>query len=100
MSRNVSEARQMRDAAETSPNLVAQIVPSPFGLTGDDTIRDLLAKDYLGELREYHVYSLNGALADPYAPLHWRQDAELSGLNMLTLGTKRCRAGCRNRCAS
>src|SRR5438552_3080871 len=33
-----------------------------------------------------HVYSLNGALADPTAPLSWRQDGALSGLNMLALG--------------
>src|SRR5262249_10915651 len=35
---------------------------------------------------EYHVYSLNGALADPTATLSWRQDEVLSGLNMLSLG--------------
>jgi predicted dehydrogenase len=86
MSRNAAEAYQMRDAALAQPNLVAQIVPSPFGLTGDAAVRDLIATGYLGDLREYHVYSMNGSLADPHAPLHWRQDAELSGLNALQLG--------------
>jgi predicted dehydrogenase len=32
------------------------------------------------------VFSLTGDLADPVAPLGWRQDASLSGYNMLTLG--------------
>jgi predicted dehydrogenase len=32
------------------------------------------------------VYSLSAALADPAAPLSWRQDVALSGFNMLTLG--------------
>src|SRR5207237_1340728 len=32
------------------------------------------------------VYSLTTALADSAAPLSWRQDAALSGFNMLTLG--------------
>src|SRR6185312_12991758 len=41
---------------------------------------------FLGELREAQVYSLNAALADPAAPLSWRQDLGLSGFNMLTLG--------------
>src|SRR5262249_28598553 len=41
---------------------------------------------FLGELREAHVFSLSAALADPAAPLSWRQDAALSGFNMLTLG--------------
>ena len=33
-----------------------------------------------------HVFSLTDALKDQAAPLSWRQDAALSGYNMLTLG--------------
>jgi len=40
----------------------------------------------VGELREVSVYARNNALADPAAPLSWRQDLALSGFNMLTLG--------------
>ncbi|HEV3145006.1 MAG TPA: Gfo/Idh/MocA family oxidoreductase [Gemmataceae bacterium] len=86
MSLNAAEAHQMRDAAGQRPNLVTQIVPSPFGLTGDVVMRELLASGYLGELREYHVFSIQGNLADPESPLSWRQDEVLSGFNMLTLG--------------
>src|SRR5260370_763535 len=86
MAMNAAEAHQMRDVARKRPDLVAQIVPSPFGLTGDRVVREMIDSGYLGELREYDVYSLNGALADPNAALSWRQDEVFSGLNMLTLG--------------
>ena len=62
-------------------------MPSPFGLKGHDVIlRTASSGGYLGELREVQVHDLNAALADPAAPLSWRQDVALSGFNMLTLG--------------
>lgn len=86
MSMNAVEAREMLASARRHPRLVVQIVPSPYGLRGDEVMRELLAEGFLGELREIHVFSRVGALADPVAPLSWRQDAALSGVNMLTLG--------------
>lgn len=86
MAMDAAEARSMLDAARKSPKLVAQIVPSPFGLTADSVVRELLAGGYLGQLREVQVIHRTAALADPTAALHWRQDAALSGVNMLTLG--------------
>src|SRR5207253_5449970 len=55
-------------------------------LKGHDVVTELLQAGYLGELREAQVSSFTPALADPAAPLSWRQDAGLSGFNMLTLG--------------
>jgi predicted dehydrogenase len=86
MSMNAAEAHEMLAASRRHPRLVCQIVPSPYGLKGDAVVRELIHEGYLGELREVHVYSRNDALADPHAPLSWRQDAGLSGLNALTLG--------------
>jgi predicted dehydrogenase len=86
MSMNAAEAHEMLAAARRHPNLVAQIVPSPYGLKGHDVMRELIQSGMLGELRELRVYSLGDALADPAAPLSWRQDAALSGYNMLSLG--------------
>jgi predicted dehydrogenase len=83
---NAAEAHRMLAAARQHPRLVTQVVPSPFGLKGNDVMQELLGAGFLGELREAHVYSLNAALADPAAPLSWRQDLALSGFNMLTLG--------------
>jgi predicted dehydrogenase len=49
-------------------------------------MKELMAGGYVGEPRELHVYSMNAGLVDPITPLSWRQDAALSGFNMLTLG--------------
>jgi predicted dehydrogenase len=86
MAMNAAEAHRMLAAARRRPGQVAQIVPSPFGLAGGAVVLELIRGGYLGELREVEVVGRGAALADPAAPLHWRQDAALSGLNMLTLG--------------
>jgi predicted dehydrogenase len=86
LSRDAAEARRMLEDAHKHPDLVTQVVPSPFGLKGDAVVRELLAGGYVGELREVNVIGRSAALADPAAPLGWRQDAGLSGYNMLTLG--------------
>lgn len=86
MSLNAEEAHQMLAAAQRRPDLVTQIVPSPYGLRGHEVMLDLIDQGFLGELREVHVQSQSGHLADQAAPLSWRQDAALSGYNMLNLG--------------
>jgi predicted dehydrogenase len=86
MSMNAAEAHRMLAAAHRHPQLVTQVVPSPYGLKGHAVMQELIAAGFLGELREVQVVSLNAALADPAAPLSWRQDVNLSGFNMLTLG--------------
>ncbi len=86
LSMNAAEAHRMLKAARQYAPLIAQVVPSPFGLKGHDVMKALLGAGYLGELREVHVCNFNAALADAEAPLSWRQDAALSGYNMLTLG--------------
>jgi len=86
MSLNAVEAQQMLEASRKHADHIAQLVPSPFGLRGDEVIRHKLESGYIGELREFQAFGMNGALADPKAPLSWRQDAVLSGINMLTLG--------------
>jgi predicted dehydrogenase len=83
---NAAEAHRMLAAARKYPRLVTQVVPSPFGLKGNAVMRELIDAGFLGELREARVHSLSAALADPAAPLSWRQDLALSGFNMLTLG--------------
>lgn len=86
LSMNAAEAHQMLASAKRHGTLVTQVVPSPFGLKGHDVMIDLLAQGYIGELREVALCSFNASLADPAAPLSWRQDAALSGYNMLNLG--------------
>lgn len=86
LSMNAMEAHRMLQASKARSNLVTQVVPSPFGLKGDQVMRELIQAGYLGELREVRVQGMNAALADPASPLSWRQDLALSGYNMLTLG--------------
>lgn len=85
MAANAAEAIAMRDAARMKPGLVAQIVPSPFSLRVDSTIKRLIGAGYLGDLLAIEVRDGNTFL-DPDAPLHWRQDFDLSGVNILSLG--------------
>jgi predicted dehydrogenase len=86
MARNADEARQMFAASQQHPELITQIVPSPIGLVVDRVVKKLIADGFIGELREAVVLGTNDAAADPDAPLHWRQSASLSGINMLALG--------------
>jgi predicted dehydrogenase len=83
---DAAQAHQMLDASRRHSSLVTQVVPSPFGLKGHAVMLELIGSGYVGELREVHVVSMSDSLADPAAPLSWRQDAALSGFNMLTLG--------------
>lgn len=86
MAMNADEARAMLAANRSRPELVCQIVPSPLGLRADRVVKRLIASGFLGELREIVVIATSDVLADPAAPLSWRQNGTLSGLNMLTLG--------------
>lgn len=85
MAMNATEARQMYDAARANSHLVAQLVPSPYTLAVDATIQRLLAEGYLGELLAIDIHG-GGSFIDRDAPLHWRQNGDLSGLNVLSLG--------------
>ena len=76
----------MVDAAAARPDLVAQIVPSPFTLNADEAIRDRLENGTLGDLREVVVEHATGINADGDAPFTWRHDHEISGVNTMALG--------------
>lgn len=86
MARNAAEAHQMQAAALANPGIVAQIVPSPFGLVEDRFVRKLLDQSYIGNLREAVVLGADSTFWDYTEHLHWRQDARISGFNVLTLG--------------
>jgi predicted dehydrogenase len=86
MARNAAEAQQMHAASLANPGLIAQIVPSPFGLIQNPFIRSLEEHAFIGQLREVVVIGCDSAYWDYTEFLHWRQDAKISGLNVLTLG--------------
>lgn len=86
MARDLAEARKMLTVSQQHPELVAQIVPSPFGLECGQAIAELLKSYFLGDLREVIVLGANDQFWDYSKKLHPRQDTELSGKNALTLG--------------
>jgi len=86
MAMNAAEAHQMLKASLARPDLVAQIVPSPMTLRFDRTIRRLLDEGYIGDLRVVDIDGSAGAFPDPQATMSWRQDAGLSGLNIMSMG--------------
>ena len=85
MAMNAHEARAMRDAARAKPQLVAQLVPSPYTLRVDATVQQLIADGFLGDILAVTVRDGN-TFHDRDAALHWRQDADQSGVNVLSLG--------------
>ena len=86
MAMNAREAQRMLDRSLECPGLTTMVVPSPYGLLGDEYLRSLIAEGYLGLLSEVHVTGLSSDLADPSTPLGWRQVTKYSGFNMLQLG--------------
>jgi len=86
MAMNADEAQRMLEAAEARPHLVTQLVPSPFTLGVDSTIKHLENQGYLGKILAVDVRAIDGSFLDPDAPMSWRQDREYSGRNIMTLG--------------
>lgn len=86
MAMNLEEAEAMLEVAAKHPQLVAQIVPSPFTLNVDRAVKAWLASGSPGRLREVHVAHTHAALARSDTPMSWRQDPQVSGCNILTVG--------------
>ncbi len=79
------EAQAMYDVARKS-NRVTGLCPVPFGLKYDKALARLLRDGAIGDVRLVRVQSFANAFASPDAPMNWRKDHRLSGLNMHTLG--------------
>jgi len=85
MAMDAAEAQVMYDAARRS-NRVTGLCPVPFGLKYDRALARLLRENVLGDIRLVRVQSFANAYASADAPMNWRKDHRLSGLNMHTLG--------------
>jgi len=86
MARNLSEARAMLAVAEAHPKLVARVVPSSLGMISENIMDQLMRGHFVGDLREVMVFAANDRFWDYSKPLHWQQDAEIAGRNVLALG--------------
>ena len=83
MAMNAAEARAMLQAAVEHPEQVAMLVPSPFSIWADLTIRRVIESGALGRL--LFVRAIWGD-ARPGDALHWRQRRRYSGNNIMSLG--------------
>jgi predicted dehydrogenase len=85
MAMNADEAGRILAASLAKPGLVAQVVPSPITLFADATIQRLITEGFLGQLLAVES-RIRGGFIDSESPMHWRQNAELSGNNILAMG--------------
>lgn len=85
MAMNAREAHIMRMASRQKTHLIAQIVPSPMTLRADNTIKRLIGEGYIGDVLAIEARA-GGAFLDSESPLQWRQDFDLSGLNIMSMG--------------
>jgi predicted dehydrogenase len=86
MAMNAGEAHTMLDASLDAPDVVAQIVPAPHTLKVDATIKEMIADGFLGEILSVDVTVQQGGFINYDAPLHWRENRDLSGYNIMHMG--------------
>ena len=86
MAMNAREAHAMLAASRRNPSRIAQIVPAPMSLPVDRTIADTIAGGALGDITAIDLRVFTGDYPNADAPLHWRQDRDLSGNNTMALG--------------
>jgi predicted dehydrogenase len=85
MAMNEKEAVEMLQSARKHPHLVTQIVPSPFSFGVDKTIKRLISENFLGDILSVEIMD-RGNWIDRESPLHWREEVDKSGLNIMSLG--------------
>jgi len=86
MAMNATEARQMLAASQARPDLISQLVPSPYMLGPDAAIYDFLQSNRLGDVLSVDLRFCADQFIDRESPLTWRQDRKRSGLNTLAMG--------------
>ncbi len=86
MATNAQEAQDMLDASRLRPDLTAQIVPSPLTFKIDNLLQQKINEGYIGDVIAVSVQSLGNNFKDHGGPMHWRNDRDLSGFNILNMG--------------
>ena len=86
MAMDLAEAEEMLAVSRRYPELVTMLCPPPHGMRGDLVMQRLIADEMIGQPHHLRLQSLSSQFLDAEAPAHWRQRAEMSGLNTLTLG--------------
>ena len=86
MATTAQEAQEMLDASRLRPDLIAQIVPSPLIFKIDRLLQGKIAEGYVGDVIGVSVQSLGNDFMVKGGPMHWRNDRDLSGYNILNMG--------------
>ena len=87
MALNSDEAHDMLAASRQTPRCIAQIVPAPHTLAFDQTIIEMIGAGYIGDLIALDARIAAGSgFPNPSSPTHWRQDRDLSGNNIMSMG--------------
>jgi predicted dehydrogenase len=87
MALNSDEAHDMLAASRQTPRCIAQIVPAPHTLAFDQTIIEMIGTGYIGDLIALDARIAAGSgFPNPSSPTHWRQDRDLSGNNIMSMG--------------
>lgn len=86
MAVNLKEARAMLAAAQAHPGQVTMLCPPPNALKHGRFFEQLLRQRSIGELFHFQLRSLTPVWSNPTDPPHWRQQREVSGNNILSVG--------------
>ncbi|MDA0264803.1 MAG: Gfo/Idh/MocA family oxidoreductase [Chloroflexi bacterium] len=86
MATSAQEAQEMLDASRLRPDLTTQIVPSPLTFKIDRLLQAKIAEGFVGDVIGVSVQSLGNNFQDQGGPMHWRNDRDLSGYNILNMG--------------
>lgn len=85
MAMNLTEAEAMLAASRAHPDLVAQVVPSPFSLGWDAMLKRVLKEGIVGDLLFVDLHG-GASFLDTEKPISWREQRAYSGLNAMGLG--------------
>jgi predicted dehydrogenase len=86
MARNLHEAKNMLNASLDYPHITCQVVPSPFTFKYDAEIIRLINENFFGEILAVNGRCNFNTFINADAPLHWRENREISGNNIMLMG--------------
>ena len=85
MAMNSDEAELMHNVSKNYPDLITQIVPAPHTLPYDKTIKQWVTEE-MGNLILFDVKSSTGEFINYDREMHWRENRDLSGNNIMHMG--------------
>lgn len=86
MAATLEQAERMWETSIRFPELVTGICPAPHGLKNGGMLKKLLDEGAIGTPFHVMLHSFSASWLDAAQPAHWRQKADISGIQILTLG--------------